>query len=729
MENNFGVLIQAILDSSKLGKSDIEKMQKVIDKYHINLTADLDKANTIAEIKKIVPEIEKTLKDITGIDIEINDKDLIRAFNQVEKEAAKAAQEEQKVADAMEKARVKSEQLRQAEEKRQQLAQNKAVNKALEEEYALRKKIADEANNIKTKVNLGDYDTQILSYETSLQKLGVSSKEIEKYMSSVKVAYSELKNSISSDDLIPDKVVENVKILENEIKKLANESKQIKLKESLIADNTNVEQTIVRLNEQLRKNTAYSKEAKQAINDWINELSNGNVAESRLKEINVEAKKLHSNMASLDKIGFSNFDKLKNAWEKYGGWAIATGSLMTFVSKLCEIPNVVYDVDTAMTNLYKVTDETDIKYQNFLNNAKTKAQELGRSVSGLVDQTSEWAKLGFNIDDASKLAENSSIYANVGEVDDTTAVKDMVSALKAFNIEASDSIEIVDKLNILGNNFATSSADLGEGLRNSASALAFAGNDINKSLAMLTGGTEITQNASEMGNALKVLSMRIRGMKGELEALGEESDGIESISKIQTQILNLSKGKVNIFDDEGNFRDTYDILQDIANIWDQISQTDQASLLEILAGKQRGNQIAALIQSFQSGQAQKAYADAVNSEGSAMQEQERWLQSLEAKTKQFEAAWESLSVTILDSDFLKGIVDTGTGAINVLDKIIDKFGTIPTLLTTVSGILGSQNIGKVCKCIFFKSLLNYFEYAHSTQDYNQELGRLGLVSL
>ena len=39
---------------------------------------------------------------------------------------------------------------------------------------------------------------------------------------------------------------------------------------------------------------------------------------------------------------------------------------------------------------------------------------------------------------------------------------------------------------------------------------------------MITGGTEITQNASEMGNALKVLSMRVRGMKGELEALGEE---------------------------------------------------------------------------------------------------------------------------------------------------------------------------------------------------------------
>lgn len=204
-------------------------------------------------------------------------------------------------------------------------------------------------------------------------------------------------------------------------------------------------------------------------------------------------------------------------------------------------------------------------------------------------------------------------------------------------------------------------------------------------------------------------------MKGDLEQLGEESEGIESISKIQTQILNLTKGKVNIFDDAGNFRDTYDILQDIAKVWTQISQTDQAALLEIVAGKQRGNQVAALIQSFQSGQAQKAYADAVNAEGSAMQEQERWLDSLEAKTKQFEAAWQSLSSTVLDSGFLKSIVDVGTKTLNVLDAIVGKIGTIPTLVTAISGVLSTKNIGKLCERIYFKSFV-LFEYAHLCQE-------------
>ena len=94
----------------------------------------------------------------------------------------------------------------------------------------------------------------------------------------------------------------------------------------------------------------------------------------------------------------------------------------------------------------------------------------------------------------------SSIYQNVGEVDSSTAVSDMVTAMKAFNIEASNAVTIIDQLNALGNNFATSSADLGTGLTNSASAMATAGDDIQHTLAMLTGGAEINNIVSIYSN-------------------------------------------------------------------------------------------------------------------------------------------------------------------------------------------------------------------------------------
>ena len=196
-----------------------------------------------------------------------------------------------------------------------------------------------------------------------------------------------------------------------------------------------------------------------------------------------------------------------------------------------------------------------------------------------------------------------------------------------------------------------------------------------------------------MGSALKVISMRIRGMKGELEDLGEEYDNIESISKIQTQILNLTSGKVNIFDNNGNFRSTYDILKDISEIYDKLSDPDKADLTEILFGKMRGNQGIAIIQAFQSGQIEKAYESAKNSAGSAQKEFDSWSQSIEAHINTFKASFESLSQTILDSNLIKFVVDFGTTTLNVLDNIISKFGTLPTLLGSIATVGALKNVG------------------------------------
>lgn len=468
-------------------------------------------------------------------------------------------------------------------------------------------------------------------------------------------------------------VQSDVDVTKNKFNELANAEKLALQKTNVKSNIDEFLSTNTKLTGELRNRFLELRTAIDSVDD-----------NKALANVKTQLSTLKNEAKSAGMIGKSLGDTFKENISAFSNW-FGIGTLVAgSVRALKNMYQSVYDIDTAMTSLYKVTDETSQKYNQFLDGATTKAQELGRSVSSLVEQTATWAKLGFGIDDAAKLAQISSIYANVGEVDDNAAVSDLVTAMKAFNIQASDSITIVDSLNELGNKFATDSASLGEGLKNSASALKLAGNDINQSLAMITGGTEIVQNASEMGNALKVLSMRVRGMKGELEDLGEEYENVDSISKIQTQILNRTGGTVNIFDESGNFKSTYEILKGISKVWDKISQTDQASLLEVIAGKQRGNQVAALIQSFQSGQVDKALQASMNSAGSAYEEQSRWMESLDAKAQQYSASFQSLSQTILSSDFLKSLVDSGTTFNNVLSSIIQTLGLFPSAI----GLIG-----------------------------------------
>lgn len=100
--------------------------------------------------------------------------------------------------------------------------------------------------------------------------------------------------------------------------------------------------------------------------------------------------------------------------------------------------------------------------------------------------------------------------------------------------------------------------------------------------------------------------------------------------------------------------------------------------------KQRGNSISALIQSFQSGQAQKALNAAQNSDGSAEKEEERYLNSIEGKSQQVKASWQTLSQDLLSSDSMKGLLDGVNKFIESLDTVIEKFGLLKSLIAGIS---------------------------------------------
>ena len=153
-------------------------------------------------------------------------------------------------------------------------------------------------------------------------------------------------------------------------------------------------------------------------------------------------------------------------------------------------------VDSAMTELKKVTDETSDTYDKFLSNASDRAQQIGASLVETIQSTSDYARLGYNLNDATKLADSALVYRNVG--DDIKSMEDasasLISTMQGFHIEAQDSMSIVDKFNEVSNSFATSSGDIGEGIKRSAAAMYAAGNDLDQTIGLFTGAQTIVQD-------------------------------------------------------------------------------------------------------------------------------------------------------------------------------------------------------------------------------------------
>ena len=181
-------------------------------------------------------------------------------------------------------------------------------------------------------------------------------------------------------------------------------------------------------------------------------------------------------------------------------------------------------------------------------------------------------------------------------------------------------------------------------------------------------------------------------MKGKLEELNEPVDDLMEVSKIQTQILNLTKNQVDIFDQEtGEFRSTYAIMADISAIWKDLSSTTRASLTEILFGKNRANIGLALIQAFQSGQVQAAYKDLGNAAGTALEENEKLMTGVQAAMDDFKRAFQDLSNALMKSEGLKFIINSASKILDLITQIGKTFGSLPTVIAPVIALISGKS--------------------------------------
>ena len=172
---------------------------------------------------------------------------------------------------------------------------------------------------------------------------------------------------------------------------------------------------------------------------------------------------------------------------------LVMGSLNLIRDGFRQVVMEVRNVDTAMTELKKVTNATSAEYERFLSNAADRARVLGTSLSDVISMTADFARLGYSMSDASSLSDAASIYYNVGDglQDASEASESLISIMKAYKIEAEDALSIVDRLNEVSNTEPISSGGLGTGLALSASALAEANNTLDESLALITAANSV----------------------------------------------------------------------------------------------------------------------------------------------------------------------------------------------------------------------------------------------
>jgi TP901 family phage tail tape measure protein len=582
------------------------------------------------------------------------------------------------------------------------------------EQAIVKAKSADKssATSTKTENNVARLTQNLTTLETKWKESPIFNGEFQE-------KFNELKTSLSNVGGDP-KALDEYRIKLNE---LTNELKRAdvaykasfssnKSQQNIEATKQNIKKLIYTIQTWQQANTKAM--SKNTFNGGTYQVETDNMIASLKKLLNASDLTASDLKANVDRInrsfrtmsseaqaagvnGLSFFDKIKEDALKFTSWMSLTTVISGISREAVKFYNNVVDIDTAMTELRKVTDNTNQQYAEFFDNIGQKAKDLKIDLSDLISQTAEWGKRGYSLDEAETLATNSGIYSVVGEVDNATAVQDLTTVMKSYNMTVDESINIVDKFNAISNKYAVSASDIGDMLSRSVSSLSVAGNTLDQAIAMGTAITEITGDAAEAGNSLKVLSMRLRGAKTELEDAGESTEGMAvSTSKLREDIKALTNvngtGGFDIMKDSQNFKSTYEIMKGIANVWNDLTDTSKAAIIEKIAGKQRGNTITALLTNMS--QADKIVNDSIGSAGSAMSEYEKYLDSIQGRVQGFQTSIENLSATLINGDLVKFGITSGTQIIDVLDNLISKFGVLETLIPAVMAGLSFKNVGK-----------------------------------
>ena len=341
----------------------------------------------------------------------------------------------------------------------------------------------------------------------------------------------------------------------------------------------------------------------------------------------------------------------------------AVSPIYAMVRALQSALSTMKAVNDELIAIQKVTGYTAQQMDALTESAYNLATQYGRTADEVLSAAAAFARAGYG-EQAESLAELSLLTQNVGDVSADAASKFLIAADAAWKLGGNEDalMRILDGLNEVTNRNAVDMDALTEAITVGGSVFAEAGESAQTFTALVGAAVSATQRSGgEVARALRTILMNIRQIRGELED-GELVDG-QSIANASNALRNYAGISTTA---NGQLRRTSAVLEDLAAKWKTLDTVAQSAISEALAGKRQANVLMALMGSWENvGKAVQDYADGA---GSALAENEFYLQGWTAKSKQLDAAWTEFVSHLVDTGVITGALDTITAAVDLLDS-------------------------------------------------------------
>ena len=393
------------------------------------------------------------------------------------------------------------------------------------------------------------------------------------------------------------------------------------------------------------------------------------------QRIDGEVQHTHSHMRDTVEQTNSFVNLLQNGLTAFMGYKVINQVYESISDAYSELKNV----DSEMVNIRKVTGKSADEMERLEKSSYKISQNYGRSPSEYLASTAAFAKAGYN-DKSDKLGELALLTENVGDVDNDLANQFLISSDAAWKLngDIEQLSTILDGFNELSNRTATTVNDLAEGMTVSASVFAQAGLSAKDYSALVGTAQAKTQESGKVvARGMRTILMNIRQIKGTDLETGEIIDE-NSLAKAESTLEDVGIDIRETVNGVSELRNPMQILQDLADKWENLSSVQQSAIQEALANKRQSNIFTALMENFND--VKKASQIYDESAGSAMRENEYYLDSWNAKLEMLKANWTSYISSITDISAIKTSLDVVSGVLKLLNTGVGQFATQMTLL-------------------------------------------------
>ena len=397
---------------------------------------------------------------------------------------------------------------------------------------------------------------------------------------------------------------------------------------------------------------------------------------------------------------FSNFgEEFTSNLMSFTAGELLADSIRSVASSLKDL---VLEYDTAMANLKKVANPADIMNESQLDAIKDKAvsiaKDVGMASQDVIQAISDTIQTGgYGMEEATKIAEQTMMLANVAEMTQEAASEGVVTMLSAFKLDPLKEIPVVvdgvtkstneltnamDKINYVGNNFAISSDGILTAITSGANVLAEYGVSMDDTVAMIASANTTLQDSSRVGNGLKTIAINLAGIKA------NASNGTLELNKTAKALKEIAG--IDVFENEetGELKNMPQLIDEIASKWSSFTEEQRAGLSEGIAGKEQ----AAVFQSLMSNydtmkQVQQELNEGMHF-GSALAENEQYVDSLKGKLNKLKEVWVGIFNKVFDSNSAKGLLDVLISVSEAIDKVVGSLDEMGILLPSIIGMFG-----------------------------------------